>query len=128
LRLAGIAMRLGIGAYIIPYFFVFEPAFLLQGEAWEIIVKASLAILAMFPIEAGVMGQWLKPTTILERLLFIVGGIALLHPSLATDMVGLSLVALGLLSQRYLPPIPIIGTRPVSPSQSEPESSSSKTS
>lgn len=119
LRLAWIAMRLGIGAYIMPYFFLFEPAFLMQGEAWEIMVKALLAILAMFPIEAGVMGQWLKPATILERLVFIVGGLAMIHPSLMTDLIGLILVALGLLSQKFLPPIPVIGTRPVIPSQKE---------
>lgn len=121
MRLAGIAIRLGIGAYIMPYFFVFEPAFLMQGEAWEIVVKALLAILAMFPIEAGVMGQWLKPATILERLLFVVGGLALMHPSLVTDLIGLVLVALGLLSQRYLPPIPVIGTRPAGPLKTESE-------
>ena len=120
LRLAWISMRLGIGAYIMPYFFVFEPAFLMQGPPVEILFKALLAILAMFPIEAAVMGCWLKPTTILERLLFIAGGLALIHPSLVTDMAGLVLVTLGLLSQRYLPPIPIIGIRPASLSKSEP--------
>ena len=84
-----------------------------------------LAIIAMFPLEAAVMGHWLKPTTILERLLFFAGGLAILHPSLLTDMIGLALIALGLLSQKFLGPIPVIGIRPAKLSESESKGKSS---
>ncbi|MGQ9646277.1 MAG: TRAP transporter large permease subunit, partial [Thermodesulfobacteriota bacterium] len=111
-RLAWIAIRLGIGGYIMPFFFVFYPVFLMQGTPFEIIVMAALAILAMFPLEAAVMGHFIKPTTMLERLLFLAGGLAVLHPSWMTDVIGLALIALGLLSQKYMTlPIPLIGKR-----------------
>ncbi len=112
LRLAWIAMRLGIGGYIMPFFFVFFPVFLMQGTWVQIGIATVLAILAMFPLQAFLMGYWLKPTTILERLLFMVGGIALLIPEGYTDLIGLGLVLLGLLSQIYIKHIPIIGVRP----------------
>lgn len=113
IRLAWIAIRLGIGGYLMPFFFVFYPVFLMRGTPFEIIVMAALAILAMFPLEAAVMGHFIKPTTMLERLLFFAGGLAVLHPSWMTDVIGLALIALGLLSQKYMAlPIPLIGKRP----------------
>ncbi len=118
LRLAWIAIRLGIGGYIMPFFFVFYPVFLLKGSPLEIIVMAALAILAMFPLEAAVMGHFIKPTTVLERVLFFAGGLAVLHPSWASDLIGLALIGLGLLSQKYVTlPIPLIGKRPRSLSE-----------
>ncbi|MDI6754177.1 MAG: TRAP transporter large permease subunit, partial [Thermodesulfobacteriota bacterium] len=101
LTLAWISIRLSIAAYVIPYFFIFEPAFLMQGSFLDILGKALLAILAMFPIEAGIMGHFLKPTTILERFLFLFGGLGMLHPSWSTDVIGVALVVLGLISQKY---------------------------
>ncbi len=112
LRLAWISIRLGIGGYIMPFFFVFYPVFLMQGHPLKILSSAILAIIAMFPLEASIMGHWLKPTTILERILFFAGGLAILHPSLITDLLGLLLIVMGLLSQKYLGPIPVIGIRP----------------
>jgi TRAP transporter 4TM/12TM fusion protein len=113
LRLAWIAIRLGIGGYIMPFFFVFYPVFLMKGSPFEVIMMAVLAIVAMFPLEAAVMGHFLKPTTILERLIFFAGGLAVLHPSWTSDLIGLALIGLGLLSQKYMTlPIPLIGKRP----------------
>jgi TRAP transporter 4TM/12TM fusion protein len=116
LRLAWISLRLSIAAYVIPYFFVFKPALLMGASPLAVLFHGGLAILAMFPIEAGIMGHWLKPCTAPERLLFFVGGLAVLHPSSFTDLIGLALIILGLLSQKFLGPIPIIGTRPGTPS------------
>ncbi|MDZ4165636.1 MAG: TRAP transporter fused permease subunit, partial [Smithellaceae bacterium] len=74
LRLAWIAMRLGIGGYIMPFFFIFFPVFLMEGPWFQIAWATALAMLAMFPLQASLMGYWLKPTTILERVLFMAGG------------------------------------------------------
>jgi TRAP transporter 4TM/12TM fusion protein len=118
LRLAWIAIRLGIGGYIMPFFFVFYPVFLMKGAPLEVIAHAGLAILAMFPLEAAVMGHFLKPTTFLERFIFFAGGLAILDPGWATDVIGLGLIGLGLLSQKFLVlPIPLIGRRPGSLSE-----------
>lgn len=111
LKLAWIAIRLGIGGYIMPFFFVFYTVFLMEGTWVEIILAAVIAICAMFPLQAAIMGYWLKATTILERLLFLTGGIAMLFPSLTSDLAGVGLVCLGLLSQIYAPHIPVIGVR-----------------
>jgi TRAP-type uncharacterized transport system fused permease subunit len=74
----------------------------------------------MFPLQAAGMGHWLKPTTIQERIVFFIGGLAVLHPSLLSDMLGIALIAFGLFSQKVLGPIPVIGIRPAGVSTSGP--------
>lgn len=111
LKFAWISIRLGIGGYIMPLFFVFYPVFLMQGHPIKILFSAISGIIAMFPLEASIMGHWLRHTTILERILFFIGGLAILHPSLLTEIFGLILIAIGFLSQKYQVQIPIIGIR-----------------
>ena len=72
-------------------------------------------IIAMFFIEAGVFGYFLKPTSWLERIFFIAGGLFLLSSTLQTDIIGLSLVGLAIMSHCLWPNIPFIGKRPEEP-------------
>ena len=62
----------------------------------EVTVTAALGIAA---IAAGFQGwAWLK-TTVLERLLFIISGFALVYPSTSSDAVGVVFIAIALCSQ-----------------------------
>jgi len=121
LQIAVIAMALGIGGYIIPFYFIFDPALLMQGEPITIMIHTLTALAGVFFLAVGILGHWFKSVTILERLLFIAAGLALMHPGLVTDGIGVALAASGWFSQRLMPAIPVIGTRPASPSTSEDE-------
>jgi hypothetical protein len=66
----------------------------------------------MFFIEAGVFGYLKKPATLLERLLFICGGLFLLNSTWLTDLFGFSLVCISLVLHYFVRHIPIIGKRP----------------
>jgi TRAP transporter 4TM/12TM fusion protein len=112
-RIAIIAMGLSLGGYIIPYFFIYQPAILMQGGG----VMSTLWIvftvmIAMFFIEAGVFGYFLKPTSLPERLFFVAGGLFLLSSTMVTDIIGLALVAAGILSHQFMPDVPFFGNRP----------------
>jgi len=112
-RIAMISMGLSLGGYIIPYFFIYQPAILMQGGTvlgtlWIVIT----VIIAMFFIEAGVFGYFLKPTSLLERLLFVGGGLFLLSSTLLTDVIGIALVGVGIISHLFVPNIPFLGKRP----------------
>lgn len=113
LRTAGEAIRLGIGGYIIPFYFIANPALLFQGSATEILWVTASAVVAMFAIEAGMMGFLRKPATPLERILYVAGGLLLLYPDPLTDTLGLTLVGLGYLSERLEFHPPIFGKRPL---------------
>ncbi|MFC1876884.1 TRAP transporter permease [Thermodesulfobacteriota bacterium] len=111
IKIALISMGLSLGGYIIPYFFIYQPAILMEAGTLSIIRVLFTVIIAMFIIEAGVFGYLKKPATLLERLLFIIGGLFLLNSTLLTDLLGISLAGAGLLLHYYVPYIPIIGKR-----------------
>ncbi len=106
------SMKLGIGGYIMPFFFIFVPSYLMKGPAWEVLFIFIGAFVAMFAIEAGVLGYWKKPATPLERALYISGGLIMMAPGHWT-FVGLAIFALGLLLEKFDVQIPIIAKRPV---------------
>ena len=88
------ATRLAIGAFIVPYIFALNPAMLLIDAQWyEVVMITITALMGIFGVAAGLGGFVFKPLKVWERLLFIVGGLTLLIPGLATDLIGLVLVA-----------------------------------
>ena len=100
LRMAWIAMSLCLGAYLIPFTFVFYPALLMDGDAFTIISTSVTASLGVLFMSAGIFGYFRKPTTIWERLLLIAGGLLLFKPGGFTDFIGAVLIASAYLSQR----------------------------
>ncbi|MCX7724127.1 MAG: TRAP transporter fused permease subunit [Thermodesulfovibrio sp.] len=111
LRAAWYSMKLGIGGYIMPFFFIFVPAYLMKGSPWEILFIFIGAFVAMFAIEAGVLGYWTKPSTPLERVLYIAGGLIMMAPGYWT-FIGLALFLIGILLEKFDVQIPVIAKRP----------------
>lgn len=112
LRAAWDSMRLGIGGYIMPFYFLFVPSFLMKGSWEDIIFHAIGAFVAMFTIEAGLMGYFTKPLTWIERLLYFGGGLVMMAPGYYT-FVGLGISAVALLLEKVNFQIPVIAKRPV---------------
>ena len=93
------AFRLGIAAYLVPYFFIFEPALLLIGT-WDTVIPAiCTAIVGTVCIASGLQRFMLITSTRLEQLLFFGGGLCLIYPGMITDILGLGSVVLGLTLQ-----------------------------
>jgi TRAP transporter 4TM/12TM fusion protein len=105
LRMAGIAMTLCLGAYLIPYTFVFYPALLMKGSLWDILSTTFTACLGVLCLSAAIFGYFLRPTNLLERLIFISGGLLLFKPGMTTDIIGAALIVSGLVAQRLRPPV-----------------------
>ena len=94
------ATRLAIGAFIIPFVFAASPGLLLIDTVWyETILIVLTAAMGMTGVAAGLSGYLLMTMTVFERLLTIAGGLALIVPGLATDFIGLGLIALGVVVQ-----------------------------
>lgn len=111
ISIAWIAMRLAIAAYIVPFLFIFNPALLMMGGPLAIIKAGVLSLLGIICLAIGGMGYFLKPTTIPERIMFIAAGILLMIPNPVNRMIAVFLIAVGVLSQKLMPPVPIIGRR-----------------
>lgn len=100
------AMKFAAAGFIVPFFFVFNPELLMIGEPAQIIRATITSTLGSVVLAAGLQGYFLRPTNILERLLFIAGALLLIDPGLTTDVIGVALVVTGLVLQR-LRPIPM---------------------
>ena len=87
------AVKLAIAAFIIPYIFVTNPVLLLEGATAANLIPSLLsALLGMAAISGGIMAYFIGPSKVVERLLLVAGGIALIYPSLLISLVGLAVV------------------------------------
>lgn len=92
------AVRLGIIGFLIPFFFIIEPALLARGAPLDILLAFVPAIIGAILVASGFFGyltQKLNPWT---RLLYIAGGGLLLYPGQATDLLGILVAGVGLVS------------------------------
>ncbi len=112
LKIAILSMGLSIGGYIIPYYFIYQPAILMKGGLFITLGIVAAVVIAMFFIEAGVFGYLKRPASWPERILFLAGGGFLMKFSLRTVIIGLICLTIATISQYFMPNIPIIGKRP----------------
>jgi len=99
------ATRLAITAFIIPYIFALSPEILLVAEAaadvsaLDVLRIVITSVAGMVGISAGLEGYFLGNCKIWERLICIAGGLCMVIPSLLTDVIGLALLAVGIILQ-----------------------------
>lgn len=104
------ATKLAIGAFIIPYMFVYNSKMLMiNASALSVVMIIVTAILGMFGISVALEGYGFNNTgffynsrkgkatiiafDVLERILFAVAGILCVIPEAKTDIIGVSLLA-----------------------------------
>jgi TRAP-type uncharacterized transport system fused permease subunit len=107
------AMRMGSIMYFVPFFFVLNPALILQGPAWEVVVVTGTAVigiacigaalqgylLGMGRIESTVLGWATRAVLMAAGLFFAVPGgtrVGLGHLELTLIALALLAVSLGL--------------------------------
>ena len=90
-------------AFLVPFMFVLDPAgqgILLKGSWEDIIVSSVTAMIGIAALAGGAQGWFLKKTNLLERLLLIVAGLALVYPHPLADGVGIGLIVAVVLMQK----------------------------
>jgi TRAP transporter 4TM/12TM fusion protein len=87
------AMRLGAVIYFVPFFFVFNPALILQAPLSEIIFPLLTATAGVFLISGALEGylQGLGSLHFFSRGWFLAAGILLAVPEWRTDLIGLGM-------------------------------------
>lgn len=94
------ATKLAIGAFLVPYIFVYNPSMLMVGTtALGLIQTLITSCCGMTAVGAAMIGFFMSPMGWWERVLFFVAGLMLIDPATATDIAGLGLLALGTLYQ-----------------------------
>jgi TRAP transporter 4TM/12TM fusion protein len=80
LKAALVGMRLGVVAFLIPFFFVLEPA-LVGREDWSwIIIHTATALLGAVAMAAGFFGYFHTRLNVIQRLIFVGSGVLFLFP------------------------------------------------
>ena len=94
------ASRLAIAAFIVPYIFALNPAMLfIDTNAIGVIQIIVTSLIGIFAVAAGLEGFVFKDMPMWQRLISAAGGLCLIYPGLATDIIGLAVIALILVPQ-----------------------------
>ena len=90
MRTAWQAMRLGIVIYFVPFFFVFEPAFVLQGALLDTLLFVTTCALGILFIAGGIEGYLLGVGRLqtLVRPFLAVGGMLIAFPDWQIKAIG----------------------------------------
>ncbi|MGI6029575.1 MAG: TRAP transporter permease [Candidatus Heteroscillospira sp.] len=88
------ATRIAIGAFIVPYIFVLNPAMLMiDVNFFEIISTVITALVGMYAVSGGLAGFVQDKCTAVERLALVAGGLCMIKPGYITDVIGLAVTA-----------------------------------
>jgi len=96
-----IALRLGLLAYILPFLFVYYPAFLLKDSLSAIFFHIVLAIVGALFIGSGIVGYLTAKVTLLPRIMFFLAGALFFIPTKQYLLTALGLLAIGFLFQWF---------------------------
>ncbi len=90
MKTAFTAMRLGMVIYFIPFFFVFNPALVMQGTLLEALYYSAFCVLGIVLLAAGMEGYLLKIGNLAwwERPLLVVGGFLITFPEWKSSLAG----------------------------------------
>jgi len=85
--------RLAVVAYIVPFFFVYNPALLMQGD-WTTLMRSSAsAIIGVIALASGLTRYFFfRELRWWEAALMAIGGVLLFYPENNTDLIGLALL------------------------------------
>jgi len=87
------AVKIAIGAFIIPYMFVFNPVLLLQNATvTTVIIAFSTAIIGMMAISSSLIGFFITKLSWIIRILLFITGLSLIDTNMWLTLTGLLLL------------------------------------
>jgi len=94
------AVKLGIVAFIMPFFFVWNPAFVGRGDPVDVAVCAVTGFLGAIFMGYGFFGHMNSKVNFIFRIAFFLGGVLLLFPNYLYSAVGLAVAIAMLIAQK----------------------------
>lgn len=88
------AVRLGISAFLIPFFFVLNDGLLLRGDLQHIVLAVGTAVIGSVLLACGIRGFALKHLNTIQRILLICAGLLFIAPGLIYPLAGFGFAAL----------------------------------
>jgi len=90
------SMRLGIATYIVPFFFVLNPALILHGSVGEILYTIATCTAGLWVIASALEGYMIGigGLPMWSRPLLFFAGLMVGYPELKTDFIGFALIVM----------------------------------
>lgn len=88
------ATKLAIAAFVVPYIFAYSPAMLFVGvdSVWTVAQIVASALIGLFGIAAALNGHLFTKIPVIVRIMMAAGGLCMMIPGTASDLIGLALV------------------------------------
>ncbi|NTV43169.1 MAG: DUF3394 domain-containing protein, partial [Syntrophobacteraceae bacterium] len=87
-----LSVKFALAGFIVPYMFVYGPAMILKGAAWEIALALVTGLIGTLTLSAAVQGYFLARLGNALRVVFLIISLLLLKPGWITDLIGLVLL------------------------------------
>jgi TRAP transporter 4TM/12TM fusion protein len=98
-----VAFKIALPGFLIPFIFVYNTSILLEGPLWEIIWRTAVTIIGIASLAGAVVGYFVRPAKVWERVILLTGALLLIVPEMITDFLGMGLVGGIILVQRRRP-------------------------
>lgn len=102
LKIAAQSVKIAIGAFLVPFAFIYNHALLLQGSAWEIVFATSSAACGLVAVAVAVEGYWNRHLPVLARVAFLVAGLLFLATGYVTGAIAMALVLAGVVLSQLI--------------------------
>ncbi len=92
-----ICMRMGIILFFVPFFFALNPTLIMQGGLLDVAFSVITAIIGVVALSFSLNNfSWLGTISFTQRLLFGLGGLAMIYPGAISSIIGAVMVSLAL--------------------------------
>ncbi|MBQ7585495.1 MAG: TRAP transporter permease [Desulfovibrionaceae bacterium] len=96
------AVKLAAAGFLIPYVFCYDPGLLMIGaDNLKLVLIVATAVVGIASLSFAAVGFWLRKLYVHERLILLLATITLIVPGLLTDLIGLGLMLLVFLLQKF---------------------------
>lgn len=91
--IAVVACRIAMVAFILPFVFMYQPALLLVGTIWQILIVSGTVALGVLALNAAIEGYYIAMLGLTKRVLLFAAGIGLFVPFHSAQIAGALLLA-----------------------------------
>ena len=94
------AFRLAFCSFLMPYLFVYNPVLLMEGGVLDILWSLVTALIGAYLLASGFEGFFFRwSLKWFERPLMILGAVMLIVPGMVTDLVGIAIIVVELVTE-----------------------------
>jgi TRAP transporter 4TM/12TM fusion protein len=105
-RTGFLAWKMALPIFILPFFFVYYPGLALIGSWDQILIAVFKCLVGLTSCSIALTGYFKGELRLWERAVLLIGGLGLIHQSVATDIVGIIILSLFLFGKLARPGAP----------------------